>query len=329
VFGLRFLWGAFFTGYTAGGATKLMDYPDNGSRGKFLSFMLVAQLVGSAIFTAFFSSRLLSWLTAAGLSDADALRAGFWIISLLPISGIVVALLFLEDDTPAPGTRPAATVTRFDLRRLLAGFAVVWTQARARPRLAAVMLIGSAIRTDGIIMSSFLGLWIIQAGQEQGIAPIEATRTIGTLSAINTVASFALPPLFGWLADRVDRLTLLIVSVGMMGVAFCAFGLVDDVFSVWMIVVVVMVGLSEGAQHVSASALLSEECPADIRGTAVGVYTFLGTASVLVVTFAAGLLYDLFSPRTPFVMEGVLNLAVFCGALALVRWQAGKRVRTA
>ena len=104
-------------------------------------------------------------------------------------------------------------------------------------------------------------------GFAQGIAPIEATRTIGVILAIGQISQFVTPPLFGWLADRVDRLTLLIAAMGMTAVAFGSYGLIGDVFSVWMMVVAVLVGLAEGAQSISANAVLGEECPRrDSRG---------------------------------------------------------------
>ena len=328
LFLLRFAWGAASTGYTVGVVAKLMDYPDNASRGKFLSFMLVAQLAASAVVTALISSRLLSWLKDAGLSDQAAVRYGFWLMSLIAMLGFIVTYVCLAKDAPPPRVapaRPARPGIIVSLRRSLAGFGQVWAHAKVNPRFAAAMLIGSVIRTDSVVFHAFLGLWIIQAGQAQGINPIEATKSIGLLFAISTVASFVTPPFFGWLADRVDRLVLLTTSLAMTALAFCAFGFVPDVFSVWMILVVVMVGLAEGAQVISSNALLGEECPEEIRGAAVGVYTSFGTASVLLISLAAGLMFDHFSPRAPFVMEGLLNLFVFALAIGLVRAQARRR----
>ena len=110
LFLLRFAWGAAYTGLTAGGATKMMDYPDNNSRGKFLSLMIITQAGGGALFMALFSSRIVSWLKSLGLASAEAIHYGFWLMSLVAIAGLVLALFFLAKDRPprAKGRRSAA-----------------------------------------------------------------------------------------------------------------------------------------------------------------------------------------------------------------------------
>ena len=320
LFLMRFAWGASFTGLTAGAATKMMDYPANSSRGKFLSLMIVTQAGGGAVFMTLFSSRIVSWLKGLGLTSAEAIRYGFWLMSLVAVVGLVVAFVFLAKDDPKPdeiGSRSESG--RPGLGETIAGFGRVLGHARVNPRFAVVLLIGAVIRTDSVVLGAFLGLWIIQAGIAQGVAPIEATKTIGIILAIGQISQFVTPPLFGWLADRMDRLTLLIVAMGMTAIAFGSFGLVSNVFSVWMMVVAVMVGLAEGAQSISANALLGEECPPDIRGAAIGAFTFLGTGSVLIISLLAGYLFDKVGHSAPFVMEGLLNLAVCIAAIALVQ----------
>lgn len=120
-----------------------------------------------------------------------------------------------------------------------------------------------------------------------------------------------------------DRLTLLNASLALTAVAFCSFGLIQDVFSYGMIICAVMVGLAEGAQSISANALLGEECPPEMRGRAMGVFAFLGAISVLAISLVAGALFDRVGHAAPFVMEGLLNLVV----CTLVAWliRANKR----
>ncbi len=333
LFVVRFLQGAFQTGWTAGGATKIMDYPDNNSRGKFVSLMLICQTGSAAIVVSLITSRMPSWFRDAGYSSADATRYSFWIIALVALAGAASAFFFLEKDShrhlaakqlgkseplPVPTSRRNSLVSAFSR------IGEVLSIARTHPRFAVIMLLGAVIRTDSVIMGTFLGLWIVNAAKLRGIDAIEATKTIGLLSAIVSVAAFVTPPLFGILADRVDRLKMLMTSLAMTAIGFCAIGLIDNVFGQALIAVIVFIGIAEGAQTISAQSLFAEEAPAHLRGSAMGLFVFLGTSSVLLISLLGGYLFDRAGFTAPFVMEGLLHFAFLALALVMIRGQRGK-----
>jgi MFS family permease len=320
LFVIRFAWGASSTGHTAGGATKLMDYPEEGSRGKFIALITIVYAAFIAVYNGLFASHLASWLRSAGLSSDNATRGAFWIISLIAVTGLAVAYFLLAKDRPAqPAASPAgAKPGRGDL---LKPWKDIVAHARRSPRFAAVLLIATVIRTDQAVLAAFLGLWVVQAARQHGIDPIEATKTVGLLLSIGNVTMLVCAPIFGWLSDRMDRLTILITALGVIGVAFCSFGLVHDVFSPWMILSVIVVSMAESAQQLCANALLGEATPPHLRGSALGVFTWVGVVSVLVVNIAAGLVFDRIGQAAPFVMEGVLCLIIFLAAMQLVRRQ--------
>jgi MFS family permease len=315
LFVIRFFWGMFSTGHTAGGATMLMDYPEERSRGKFIS--LIAIVYAGLIFgyNLKFASHLTSWLRSAGLDSNQAIRGAFWIISAICLLGLFTAFFFLKKDRPS---RAADHATPHPRTNLLKAWKHIFAHARTNPRFAAVMLIATVVRTDSAILTSFLGLWVIQAARHHGIDPIEATKTVGFLLAVGNITTLAASPFFGWLSDRIDRLTMLITALGVVGVAFCCFGLISDVFSPWMVAVVFLVSLAEGGQQLAANALLGEAAPPELRGAALGIFTWVGVVSVLAINLLAGVVFDKAGQSAPFVMEGVLCLAVFLAALRLV-----------
>ena len=331
LFVVRFLQGAFQTGWTAGGATKIMDYPDNNSRGKFVSLMLICQSGSAAIVVSLVTSRMPSWFRDAGFSNADATRYSFWIMAVVALAGAASAFFFLEKDShrhlaaKEPGKfEPAPAAGRRNrLVEALSRSREVLAHARRHPRFAVILLLGAVIRTDSVIMSTFLGLWIVNAAQLRGIDAIEATKTIGLLSAIVSVAAFVTPPLFGILADRVNRLTMLVTSLIVTAMGFCAIGLIDNVFGQALIAVIVVIGIAEGAQTIAAQSLFAEEAPAHLRGSAMGLFVFLGTSSVLLISLLGGYLFDRAGFTAPFVMEGLLNFAFLAVALAMIRSQRG------
>jgi MFS family permease len=328
LFVIRFAWGVASTGHTAGGATKLIDYPEERSRGKFISLIAIVYAGAIAVFNGPFASRLPSWLRSAGLTSADATRWSFWLISLFALTGLLVAFVWLAKDRPA---RPAALLQKKPKRAgLLKPWKEIVSHARQNPRFAVVLLIASVIRTDAAVLMSFLGLWVVQAARQRGIDPIEATKTVGMLLSLGSITQLICSPVFGWLSDRMDRLTILITSLAVVGLAFCSFGLIADVFSPWMIVCVIVVSIAESAQALSANALLGEAAPVHLRGSALGLFTWIGVVSVLLVNMGAGVIFDRVGQAAPFVMEGALCLIVFLVALRLVlRQKSADRIRAA
>jgi MFS family permease len=320
LFVARVAWGAADTCLSVGRVARFMDYPDNNSRGKFISLMMLLQSGASALFVAVVASRLPSWLQSFGLTKLESIRYAFIALSSIAVVGAAVAIFMLDDDAPTRSdTEEQQPRLIQQAKEIVAAFVQVFGHAKNKPRLAVVLLIGSVVRTDSVILTSFLGLWILHAASQQGIDSLQAVKTTGLLMSINGAVGFITPPIIGWLTDRMDRLTLLIGSVVLTGIAFCTFGLVVNVFSPWMIGVVVLVAVALNAQAISSNALLGEQAPAHTRGSVIGVFTALGVGSVLVVSLVAGFLFDRLGPSWPFVLEGMLCLTVSAVALALVR----------
>ena len=324
LFILRFVWGIAFTGFTAGSATMTMDYPDNGSRGKFICLVLIVPMAVSALLM-LGGSRLPSWLRASGFGSRGIAIGTFWIIALVAAVGMLAAYLLITRD--GRGTRAAAARTPATgatgatgaAPSIASNLSAVVAHARTHPRFALILLIGSVVRTDSVILGAFVALWVVNAGRLQGIDAITATRTVGLLSAIRLMTTVVGLLAFGPIADRTNRVRLVLIAVALTATGFLAFGLVGDVFGVGMIAVTGFIGLAEGAQSIASQSLIAEEAPQALRGSAMGVFAFLGTASLMVVNLVGGRLFDRAGFASPMVMEGVLHLCALGAALALIR----------
>lgn len=323
LFVVRFAWGVAFTGFTAGSATMTMDYPDNGSRGKFVGLILIVPMAISAVLM-LGGSRLPSGLRSLGLHSEGIAIGTFWISSLVALAGLLAAyFLIARDDrttrSSAAEAVPGATRTATAAPSVIANLRAVLAHARTHPRFALILLIGSVVRTDSVILGSFLGLWVVNAGRLQGIDPITATRTAGLLASIRLITTVVGLIAFGPIADRTSRVRLVLIAVSLTATGFAAFGFVTDVFGAGMIAVVVFIGIAEGAQSISSQSLIAEEAPAQLRGSSMGVFAFLGTASLMVVNLIGGRLFDKAGFASPMIMEGILHFAVLLAALSLIR----------
>lgn len=65
--------------------------------------------------------------------------------------------------------------------------------------------------------------------------------------------------------------------------------------------------------------MASERAPPSLRGSAMGVYVFMGTLSVMLVSYLAGVLFDELGFTAPFLFLAGLNLVFAIAAVILIR----------
>jgi MFS family permease len=316
LFLLRFAWGVFFTGYNAGAPTLAMDIPDNNSRGKFNSIVLLGPLMVASAFV-LGASRLPALFRDAFSDPQIALIWTFGLVSIIPLIGAASTILFFKE--PEGRRSPAEGGLFQRMGTISSNVRSVLAYAGKNKKFGVMLFIGSVVRTDTLIIGSFLGLWIVNAGREGGIDAIEATKTAGLLASIRFGTKVLGSPFFGFINDKVDRVALMLISLAMMTLAFAFFGLITDVFSVWMIVAVVLIGFAESAEALASQTLLAQEAPPELRGSSVGVFTFLGTCSLMAVNLLGGYLFDKLGYSAPFLMEAVLHLMVLVIAVIILR----------
>jgi MFS family permease len=78
-------------------------------------------------------------------------------------------------------------------------------------------------------------------------------------------------------------------------------------------------GLTQGL----LSALVADSAPAELRGTAFGMFNLVSGIAMLVASVVAGALWDIVGPTGTF-LAGAAFTAVALAALPFVRWRATK-----
>jgi MFS family permease len=86
-----------------------------------------------------------------------------------------------------------------------------------------------------------------------------------------------------------------------------------------MILVAVLIGVAESAEGVTVQSLIAQEAPEQLRGSSMGVFTFLGTISLLAVNLLGGYLFDKMGFSSPMLMEGALHLVMLITAFVILR----------
>jgi MFS family permease len=236
-------------------------------------------------------------LAAIGLmaAFADNMRLVFWVAAIPALLAVLCVIVGVED-RGAPAEKAAqAPVRGRELRRLSGGF---W-------RVIAVALVFMLARFS----EAFLVLKANAVGLPLAFAP-------AVLVVMNTVYSFGSYPAGAW-ADRAPARRLLMAGLACLIAA-------DLVLALASSVVVAFIGIALWGAHMALSQgllakLVAERAPADLRGSAFGVFNLTTGLASLVASVLAGVLWDEQGPAATFLAGAGFAVVAALMILALTR----------
>jgi MFS family permease len=230
---------------------------------------------------------------------ANDFRLVFWVAVIPGLLSVALLLFGLrEPERKAQGHR-VNPISRENLRRLGLGY---WW----------VVTIG-ALFTLARFSEAFLVLRAQQTGVATALVPL-------VMVAMNLVYSGAAYP-FGWLSDRMSHGRLLALGLAVL----IAADLVLASGSGWQTILagVLLWGLHMGMTQGLLATMVADTAPADLRGTAYGMFNLVSGVSLLIASGVAGWLWDVYGAPATFYGGAVFG-AVALLALALPRAKALK-----
>ena len=297
-----------------GGATSVIDYPDNNSRGKYIALMILTQGSVAGLFAGKIGMNIPGWLEAAQFSPAAANRSAFWFVAALAMLGVGFAWWGITYDRQRSGGR--GRVERGGgaagrIRQSRRGFPTRAGQSYVS-RHSIRRLRSSQRFPDRGLVSVALGRG---HRRQAGYRTRRGTRPGRRLFFLLSMATVVMPVLSGFIADRTPRMKFLMVALAFAAIAYSSTMLIADVFGAGAWIVVGLIGLSEGLIVVGAQSVLGEEAPAHLRGSSIVVFTLAGMFGVLLVSLVGGFEFDKIHPSAPFVLVGLLNLTALIFAM--------------
>lgn len=232
---------------------------------------------------------------------ADNFTTVFW-LAVIPAFVSVAVIVFgvHEPDRPRGVREVRAPLSRREFGRLSK---VYW------------MVVGvAAIFTLARFSEAFLLLRAQSVGLPLAVVPV-------VLVVMNITYTLSAWPA-GALSDRIGR-------YGVVTVGFALLIVADLALAIGGTVTVVMIGVALWGLHMGLtqgvlSALVADSAPAELRGTAFGVFNLISGMAMLAASIVAGALWDVAGPAGTFV-AGAAFTAVALGALPFVRWRQIKR----
>lgn len=236
----------------------------------------------------------LMWLTA------NDFRAVFW-FAVLP-AFLALALMVLavrEPRRPATLRQVRFPLHREELRRLGLDYWLV----------IAVAFVFTLARFS----EAFLVLRAQSAGLPVMLVP-------AVLVVMNVVYSLAAYPA-GVIADRRGRRSVLVAGMVCLIAADLVLAASAGISGVAL--GVALWGLHMGMTQGLLATLVADTAPAELRGTAFGVFNLVTGGALLAASVIAGLLWDGLGPKTTFLAGASLALLALLGSLAIrdrLRW---------
>lgn len=281
-------------------AARLLDRVGKGVRGAPRD-ALVADIAPPHLRGAAFGLRqsldtvgaILGPLLAVGLMLlwANDFRAVFWVAVVPGLMAVGLLLFGIQEPEHRPvskGNNPIQweTLTRLGSRYWwVVGFGAVFTLAR--------------------FSEAFLVLRAQHGGVPVAFVPL-------VMVAMNVIyASSAYP--FGKLSDQMRHTTLLSLGLLVLIAADLVLASADD----WAVIVtgVGMWGLHMGMTQGLLATMIADAVPADLRGTAYGVFNLAGGVAMLIASVLAGFLWDQLGAAFTFYAGAVLCMLALSGLI--------------
>ncbi|MGE0768521.1 MAG: MFS transporter [Hyphomicrobiaceae bacterium] len=230
------------------------------------------------------------------LWTSDSFQTVFW-IAVVPgfLAFGLIAFAVDEPERPAEMRKIRSPLSRAELARL--GTDYWW------------VVVIAAVFT----LARFSEAFLILRAQSVGL-PIALVPAVMVL--MNVVYALAAYPA-GVLSDRMNRHTLLIVGLVLLIVADIVLALSATIAGV--AVGVVFWGLHMGLTQGLLATLVADTAPAELRGTAYGMFNLATGIALLAASVIAGGLWDAIGPKGTFLAGAGFTALAVVGLLGLLQ----------
>jgi MFS family permease len=158
---------------------------------------------------------------------------------------------------------------------------------------------------------AFLLLQAEKTGITSSLVPL-------TLVVMNMTYSFSAYPV-GWLSDQIGRLGLLVGGFSLYALVYMGFAFADAPWQVWGLFA--FYGLHLGMSQGILLALVADQVPSELRGTAFGLINLATGVALLPASLLAGVLWQEIGSHATFIAGSLFAITAVALLLATSRRQ--------
>lgn len=229
---------------------------------------------------------VLMWVTGGHF------QAVFW-IAVIPAFIAVALIVFAvkEPERKASQREVRMPLRRSELRLLDASFWLVVAVATV------------------FTLARFSGAFLILRAQSVGLSLVLIPVVLVVMNFVFSLSAYPV----GMLADRVSRPMLLAIGIVFLVAADLVLAFVPDI--VGLMIGVVLWGLHLGFTQGLLATLVADAAPAELRGTAFGMFNLVTGIALLFASVLAGFLWDQVGPQATFLAGAAFALVTLVGLL--------------
>lgn len=225
---------------------------------------------------------------------ANNFRAVFWAAVIPAFLSLALIIFAVHEPERQGGVQRVTSLLRLaQMKRL--GPAYWW-----------IVAIGAVFT-----LARFSEAFLVLRAQSAGL-PIMLVPAI--MIVMNVVYAAAAYPA-GIVSDKLDRVVVLLIGFGLLIAADLFLALSPGLPGVF--IGVILWGLHMGFTQGLLATLIADAAPADLRGTAYGMFNLLGGAAMLAASVIAGTLWDISGPKGTFLAGAAFAGIALVGLLAV------------
>ena len=225
--------------------------------------------------------------------SGDSFRTVFWIAALPAAIAVGILLVAVHEPATHVADMPRARPRFSDAARMGRPF---W----------GVVGVGLALT-----LARFSEAFLILRAVDAGLAVAFAPAVMVVMNVVYASASFPA----GHLADHIGRERVLLVGIALLIVADLVLAGADGVAGVFL--GVALWGLHMGATQGLLATLVADHAPADLRGSAFGLFNLAVGAAMLAASVLAGALWQSIGPAATFLAGAGFTAVALAGLVAL------------
>ncbi|MCS6843223.1 MAG: MFS transporter [Caldilineales bacterium] len=281
-------------------ATVIADYVVDEDRGKASGIQGIGNGIG-ALLTVFVVLQLPKIFMGNGMSALEAGRLTYWLLAGVALVSAAAMAVGLQNRT-----RLQKEQRKGILQISKEGFA-----AAKDPGVALAYMAAFISRGDLAIVGTFFTLWVVTYGTAQkGMPTADALALAGIIIGISQTMALITAPIFGILADRMNRANAVIFAVALASFGYGSTLFVADPTGPAIFLVAALIGMGEISGVIASGVLIAQQAPRTIRGSVIGIFSLCGTLGIMTATGIGGELFDHWMPQGPFVLFSLLGWVV-------------------
>ncbi len=245
-------------------------------------------------------------LLAIGLMAlfADDFVAVFWVAVLPAFLAFGLIVFAVHEPARAPAVRQVRNpLSRAELALL--GPAYWWVVAVA----------------SAFTLARFSEAFLILRAEAAGLPLMLVPAVLVVMNVAYAASAYPV----GALSDRVDRVGLLLIGLGLLIAADLVLALAPGLVAI--AAGVVLWGLHMGFTQGLLAALVADAAPAELRGTAYGMFNLVTGLAMLAASVIAGALWDSLGPTWTFLAGAGFAVATIAGLVPVRRRLVGQAAR--